>query len=417
MPADNRASPSSPKGDRRSSVEARSGLVWPFFMIAQVAVPTIFLLSVGSGGEPELLASALVRDGWIQLFDGSSLYGWTATSDANWTVRDKTLVVDSGEPGFLRSNSEFADFELSLEFDAGRQTNSGVFVRSSVVPLDPKADCYEINIAPDTNPFPTGSVVAHERSELPVPFKAGWRTMHVVCRDMELCVSIDGAPAVRLGEASARRRGHILLQYNTGRVRFRKIRIHPLKMQPIRIDMQLTHWQQYPSMAGRFSARSDGTLHVSGGPGQLETTTSHADFVLQLECRTNADNLNSGVFFRCIPGDRMMGYESQIHNGFDHDPTTPLDGGTGAIFRRCNARRIVARDREWFIKTIAANGPHFAVWVNGYLVSDWTDDRAPDPNPRKGVRLEPGTIMLQAHDPTTDVDFRNFRIQDLDFND
>jgi hypothetical protein len=37
------------------------------------------------------------------------------------------------------------------------------------------------------------------------------------------------------------------------------------------------------------------------------------------------------------------------------------------------------------------------------------DQRAADPNPRKGLRLEAGTLMIQGHDPTTDLSFRNLR--------
>ena len=54
-----------------------------------------------------------------------------------------------------------------------------------------------------------------------------------------------------------------------------------------------------------------------------------------------------------------------------------------------------------------------AVWVNGVQVSDWTDTRKPDPNPRRGLRLEAGTIMIQGHDPTTDLSFRNLRIVEM----
>ncbi len=60
--------------------------------------------------------------------------------------------------------------------------------------------------------------------------------------------------------------------------------------------------------------------------------------------------------------------------------------------------------------TIHADGPHMAVWVNGYPVCDWTDRRAPDENPRNGLRLKAGTIILQGHDPTGDFMFRNLRI-------
>ena len=51
--------------------------------------------------------------------------------------------------------------------------------------------------------------------------------------------------------------------------------------------------------------------------------------------------------------------------------------------------------------------------VNGYQVTDWTDHRPPHDNPRSGLRLEPGTISLQAHDPTTNLRFRNLRIAEL----
>ena len=61
----------------------------------------------------------------------------------------------------------------------------------------------------------------------------------------------------------------------------------------------------------------------------------------------------------------------------------------------------------------AANGRHMATWVNGYQMTDWTDDRKPDPNPRKGLRVEPGTISLQAHDKTTNLRFRNLQIGEL----
>jgi hypothetical protein len=46
-------------------------------------------------------------------------------------------------------------------------------------------------------------------------------------------------------------------------------------------------------------------------------------------------------------------------------------------------------------------------------VTDWRDERPPAENPRQGLRLEPGTLMIQAHDPTTDLVFRGIAIADL----
>ena len=129
---------------------------------------------------------------------------------------------------------------------------------------------------------------------------------------------------------------------------------------------------------------------------------------------STGENLNSGIFFRSIPGEFCNGYESQIHNGYkDGDRKQPVDGGTGAIYRRQRAREVVANDFEWFAKTLVANGPHMAVWVNGYQVTDWTDTRPAHENPRKGLRTEPGTLFIQGHDPTTNLLFRNLRIAEL----
>ena len=110
----------------------------------------------------------------------------------------------------------------------------------------------------------------------------------------------------------------------------------------------------------------------------------------------------------------MNGYESQIQNQFkDGDRTKAVDCGTGGIFRRQNAVRVNANDKEWFSKTIIANGPRIAVWVNGYQVTDWSDNRKPDDNPRRGRRLEAGTIIFQGHDPTTDILLKDIGAREL----
>ena len=101
----------------------------------------------------------------------------------------------------------------------------------------------------------------------------------------------------------------------------------------------------------------------------------------------------------------------QINNAvLDEDPLQPMDWGTGAIFRRQAARRVNARDREWFTTLLIVQGPRMGTWVNGLQVVDWTDTRPADPNPRKGRRLEAGHISLQGHDPTTDLNFRSLVI-------
>jgi hypothetical protein len=130
--------------------------------------------------------------------------------------------------------------------------------------------------------------------------------------------------------------------------------------------------------------------------------------VLALDVRTRVRHANGGVFFRAIPGDFMNGYEAQVFNrAEDGDPSRPAVWSTGGIDDRQNARRLVSRDGEFYRMTIIACGNHIATWINGYQQTDFTDTRPPHENARNGLRTEPGVIQLQAHDPGTDVEFKN----------
>ncbi|HMO83626.1 MAG TPA: DUF1080 domain-containing protein [Lacipirellulaceae bacterium] len=397
----------------------------------------------GRASEPVRLDDEQIFAGWISLFDGETLFGWKATSDANWRAEEGEIHVDAGEPGFLMTNGEFADYELHVEFKAPADTNSGIFIRSSLEPTDPTKDCVEINIAPPNNPFPTISLVGRQRfqlqtttplaaindaggkrfveaDQLPDPWDGEWHAFDISVNGSVVIVALDGvAPWTGsvhdfLAGVGDPRRGHIGLQFREGRVAFRNIRLRPLGLQPMLNGRDLTGWNTDHTEDGRFEMNDRGELLVRGGRGILETDASFADFIMQLDCYVDGEGLNSGVFFRSIPREFANGYESQIHNGvIDGDQTQPVDAGTGAIYRRTVARRVVSQDRQWFTKTVLATGPHIAVWVNGVHVTDWTDDRPAHDNPRNGRRLAGGTIALQAHDPTTNLRFRNLRIAEL----
>ena len=362
---------------------------------------------------PAGLTEKEIAEGWIALFDGKTKYGWRAESKVDWSVQEGSLSADTGEVGLLRTTSQFDNFVLRLEFQAAKGSNSGVFIRTPPRPTRPDGDCYEINIAPADNPFPTGSIVARRKGVVIEADDSRWHTMEIVARGAGITVSIDGTQTVEYQCDNPLGRGYIGLQYNSGSIKFRKIRLKPLQLKSIFNGKDLSGWTTYPKMKSTFTVENE-ALRVRNGSGQIETKGQYADFILQFRCRTNAPKLNSGVFFRCIPGKKMDGYESQIQNGFKQDRTQPDDCGTGGIFRRKNARYINSDDQQWFSKTIVTTGPHFAVWVNGLQVSDWTDKRKKNDNPRRGLRLKAGTIILQGHDPTTDLQFKEFFIREID---
>src|SRR5437763_13227596 len=82
---------------------------------------------------PKPLADAELADGWISLFDGETLFGWKAASKADWQVKEGTIRVTGGEKGLLCTTVEFDNYVLKADFRAAKNTNSGIFLRTSPV--------------------------------------------------------------------------------------------------------------------------------------------------------------------------------------------------------------------------------------------------------------------------------------------
>jgi len=354
---------------------------------------------------PGSLSQFEALTGWLRLFDGESLFGWTPRGEARWEAAGHVLqpTPNSGL-ATLVTTTEFADFELHVDFQLQGEADWRLCLRCP----------------PDGELTPkTGTVFNLTRLAAtadPLPTTAdGWHTLQVVYQADQFNATLDGQP---LGKGRERKsaRGLIALQRvsGPGEARFRSLKLRPLALKSLFNGKDLSGWRVIPDHPSVYSVTPQGWLNVKNGNGDLQTEKTFGDFVLQLDVISHGQHLNSGVFFRAIPGQFWQGYESQIRNQWEgEDRNQPVDFGTGGIYRRQPARRVVSNDREWFTKTILAHGPHFAVWVNGYQVSDWTDTRPPHANPREGCRVQPGVISLQGHDPTTDLSFRNIRLAEL----
>ncbi len=381
-------------------------------------------------GEPKLLPQQLLNEGWISLCDGETMFGWQPSGDAKWEIVDGEIRTDGAKSGWLMTTTRWANYELHVEFKAPANTNSGVFLRTPLKPTDPGKDCYEVNIAPKDNPFPTASLVARKKENgiiavnrprfslaPPKPldvWDGKWHSFDIQADGNKFQIECDDGLVINYEDPGPRLFGFIGLQSNDGSVAFRNVRLRPIGLEPLFDGRNLDGWSTDRAEKCKFDVTKDGELHMSHGPGQIDTVADFTNFVLQIDCKANGDGLNSGVFFRTLREGRWAGYESQIQNGFkDGDRTKPKDFGTGAIYRRQAARYVVPNDHEWFTKTIVSDGPHMAVWVNGYQVSDWTDTRPPKENAREGRRDAGGAIALQGHDATTDFLFRKIRAVEL----
>lgn len=366
------------------------------------------------------LTTEQVRDGWINLFDGATLFGWHSNNvEVNWSVQDGTITADAGPKGLLLTTVPWADYELHCEFQMAEGGNSGIFLRTLEQPQEVTTDCYELNIV-DEHPsgFLTGSFVGRQKTVESHKGSGGWKSFDVRCEGNTFQVDLDGQRVLEYTDESpgARKTGFIGLQRNEGRIAFRNIRLRPLSTHPLQNAADLAGWRVVPGSKASFTVESE-AIRVQGGDGFLETEGTYGDFVLQLDAATLAPRVNSGFFFRTERGTEKApsnGYEVQLDNSMtDGNRLTPENSGTGAIFRRAVARVVAADDQQWATITLVAAGPRLATWVNGYAVVDWVDERQPDPNPRKGLRTDPGHISLQGHDPGTSAMFRNIRIAPL----
>jgi hypothetical protein len=376
--------------------------------VAQAAVPFV---------APPLTEEE-IRQGWISLFDGQSLFGWDVPSVSNWHVEDGAIVANSGEKSLLMTPYELDDFELRCSFHLAAGGNSGLFLRTADKPANPATDTYELNICDGHPTHKTGSLVGRIVAENVPAVEGDWHDFLVRCEGPRIQVWLDGTQIVDFTDTSdaIRLTGRLGLQMNEGRAAYRNVCVRPLKFRPLLNGTDTSGWRSVPGSKSEFTV-NEGLLHVSNGPGFLETTEMFANFAVKLEARINGDGLNGGLFFRAKEGTEKApshGYEMQLHNGFkDGDRSLPVDSGTGAIFRRVAARYVVANDREFLTAVLIAQGDRFASWVNGYQVVNWQDTRKPSDNPREGRRLEAGHLSLQGHDPTTDLDFRSVDVHEF----
>jgi Domain of Unknown Function (DUF1080) len=377
-----------------------------------------------------------VAGGWILLFDGETTFGWKIEGEAR--VKDGELVIGGESAASATVTSMYRDWQLHLKSQG----------EGNLVLHDGKGGSVSTTLTnQDLNLWATagGGLGTHiETTSGPVN---------------KVMFSYDGSKPVPLRfEVAA---GKTLALSN--------IKLKPLGLNSIFNGKDLTGWKEIHTdrTKSKFSVNERGELTIKNGPGDIQTEGQWDDFVLQIDVLSNGPHLNSGVFFRCLPGQFWAGYEAQIRNEWISDVTLkdgtkssgsltlkgdegtlqvytvqgkrpqrarskevkkfnkadieeiidhrdmPIDFGTGAIYNQQPARKVVSNDHEWYTMTIVANGNHLAVWVNGYQTADFTDKRPPNESARKGAKVDKGAVSLQGHDPTTDLCFKNIRIAEL----
>lgn len=93
-----------------------------------------FILSTFVQSQDNTLSKKELKEGWILLFNGKNLDGWTAVGkttlpEQGWVVEDGAIIANkagSARGGDLITKNEYGEFDLQFEYKLSKGANSGV---------------------------------------------------------------------------------------------------------------------------------------------------------------------------------------------------------------------------------------------------------------------------------------------------
>ncbi len=136
------------------------------------------------------------------------------------------------------------------------------------------------------------------------------------------------------------------------------------------------------------------------------------DFHFKAEVMTRP-GANSGIFFHTAwqkEGWPAKGYEMQVNNS-QGDPVR-----TGSIYHFVKNFEPPAKDDTWFTQELIVKGKTIRVIVDGKTLFEYVEPAGVTgaaPGGGGDHKLSSGTFALQAHDPGSEVHFRNIRVKRL----
>jgi len=179
---------------------------------------------------PPAVAAKPAGEGWVSLFDGKTLEGWTQRNGtATYRVEEGTIVgkTAEGSPNsFLCTDEQYSDFELRFEVKVDDALNSGVQIRSLTKGGKPMGRVHGPQVEIATNgtagyiygeALGTGWLSRAKGKSGPAPhkhFKNGeWNEYRVKAVGKHIETWVNGHPVADLvDEKSNMPKGHVCLQ-------------------------------------------------------------------------------------------------------------------------------------------------------------------------------------------------------------
>ncbi len=163
----------------------------------------------------------------------------------------------------------------------------------------------------------------------------------------------------------------------------------------------LTGWKA--SENGDFKVE-DGAIVVRGKKAHLFSEKEFKNFEVKCEIMTKPGS-NSGFYIhtKYIEDWPKLGYEVQV-NCSHTDPVK-----NGSLWGVVKSYDPIAKDNEWYTLEVSVKGKEIITKVNGKKVIDYTEPEGVTADRRLGK----GSFAIQAHDPKSEVRFRNIMVKAL----
>lgn len=207
-----------------------------------------------------LSAPAVEAPQWVELFNGKDLSGWVPVNTApdTWSVRDGMLICSGHPIGVMRSEKEYENFLLHIEWrhmEPGG--NSGVFAWSNAVPRESnrlpngveiqmlELDWPKLHVRDGVTPpiaYVHGELFGVDDVTTIPDFRRGersksrenralgrgnWNVYDVVAVDGTIKLSVNGKFVNGIRKAS-KAKGYLCLESEGAEIHFRNIRIMEL---------------------------------------------------------------------------------------------------------------------------------------------------------------------------------------------
>lgn len=368
------------------------------------------------------LSAGEISSGWLNLFDGTSTYGWEATG--GWSLQDQLLSSPMNDDRHIITALPFADFVLNFDYRLNA-TPSGAAVRIRVPRSgDPADSGYRIPLGDAKPEWPAGSIVLKSKSTHSNPALNAWHSVSIEANGGHIVVKIDGQQTAETTDESAKA-GYIEFESTRGvRLDLRNIYLKPLNVGAVFNGTDLAGWKNIPYVSANHSLEKvltfgaggsakphsanwsvrGGAIHGESGPGSLETTSAYENFVLQLTANATIEDRKKDAF----PVIYLRNDAGSVRTGY------PLGIATksGELHGLAQPRKPISAQPP-VAQTVVAGGRMIGIYVGGALTTLYTDTRPEGATAKIGAKIKAGSISIDMPEEVKSVDVRNVAVESL----